>query len=305
MPTLDPTTQFWLNVLLGSLSLLVTVLTLLLALIGWPRRILTFELTSENRIIDPKAKYNSKLQILFDGKEEPDAHLLMLEFTNLGNRPLTIEDYDEEVAPGIKGLRIQLTNPASRILTANIVTPNRISTRNQVQIIENPSGTTFACVPAVPLNPHESFVIECILSAESHGIDSVLGHITGFNVRSAQPIYLYIFGFLVPILAILYATWVSFIHHPQPVAPDQYLATILMVLAATFQAWALRRLPRGALRKWWRHLSTKSPVTATYLAAVNKTTQIELKSDALHSNTILTQAHDKQLADSPQNPPSS
>lgn len=104
----DPVWQF-IGAILGIISILAAIIIFLLQR---NKKQLVYEIIAKTPLLNVSQEIENKVQILYEGKTVTKVHLIVIEFTNNGNIPITTSDYHAKVS-------ITFTN-TSKILSSSI-----------------------------------------------------------------------------------------------------------------------------------------------------------------------------------------
>ncbi len=105
----DSTWQFAVATLIGVSAIVVSIVAYVLQR---NRKLLIYEIISSTPLVSVKDEVEGKLQIIYDGAEVSDVHLVVVRISNSGNVPITSNDYDRPL--------IVYTGVDSRILSVEV-----------------------------------------------------------------------------------------------------------------------------------------------------------------------------------------
>ena len=112
---------------------------------------LSYEITSNTQLLGVKDEIQGKVQVLYEGEEVKNVHLLTLKFSNTGNQSISSADYE-------RPLSIQI-NTEAKILTHEIVEEEPENLGVEVNLDENKLFFS-----PVLLNAKDSFSVKALIS---------------------------------------------------------------------------------------------------------------------------------------------
>jgi len=126
---------------------------------------LSYEIISNTQLLGVKDEIQGKVQLLYEGKDVKNVHLLTIRFLNNGNQPISSADYERPLSIAI--------NQDAKILTHEIINeePNNIGTTVSMEdnkLIFSP----------VLLNSKDSFELKALVS-DLEGQPKIDGRING------------------------------------------------------------------------------------------------------------------------------
>jgi hypothetical protein len=177
----------------GSLFAILAVLVAI-AVFFAQRKIkrLSYEITSNTQLIGVKDEIQGKVQVLYEGEEVKNVHLLTLRFTNNGNQSISSGDYERSLGVTV--------NPEAKILTYEIIDeePNKLGAAVSLE------GNKLIISPVL-LNAKDAFSIKALVSdlqgrpeidGRINGIKSIMKHNDGqMSFFSIAFISMLLFGF--------------------------------------------------------------------------------------------------------------
>lgn len=150
----------------GAIFAIIAVVVMILIFFAQRKgKKLSYEITSNSQLLGVKDEVQGKVQILYEGKEVRNVHLLTIKFINNGGHSISSSDYEYPLSISI--------DPISRILTHEIVNedPKNLGInlrKEENKIIINP----------VLLNIKDSFCIKMLVS-DFQGRPEIEGRISG------------------------------------------------------------------------------------------------------------------------------
>lgn len=146
-------------------AILAVVVTILIFFAQRKTKRLSYEITSNIQLLGVKDEIQGKVQVLYDGKEVKNVHLLTIKFTNSGNQSISSSDYE-------RTLSIEVNSDA-KILTHEVIeeVPENLGATVSLE------GNKLVFSPVL-LNAKDSFSIKTLIS-DFEGRPSIDGRING------------------------------------------------------------------------------------------------------------------------------
>ena len=126
---------------------------------------LSYEITSNTQLLGVKDEIQGKVQVLYEGEEVKNVHLLTLKFSNTGNQSISSGDYERPLSIKI--------NPEAKILTHEIVEEEPENLGVTVEL----EGSKLSFSPVL-LNSKDSFSVKALIS-DFEGDPEIDGRIVG------------------------------------------------------------------------------------------------------------------------------
>ena len=145
----DPMWQF--------IGVLIALLALIISILLWmqrKRKALSYEIVSRTPLLSFKEKIKGNLQILFDGREVQDVHLIEVRMFNSGNESIKSEDYERPINFSF--------GENAQVLTAEVVEANPESIHASADIVD-----TKVKLKPILLNGSDSFTLKMLVSQYS------------------------------------------------------------------------------------------------------------------------------------------
>lgn len=181
----DPVWQFWVGVGSLALSALAIAVTIIMALRGRQRKLLTYEVVSNTSVINVENDVGEDLKLLLEGHLVTKVRLHVIKLMNAGNTAIASEDYPNKLSfqfdsppyphPLIRG-GIHRTEPK------NILPEHQL--KNLVSI-DAPEQTIMTLNPPL-LNPREAIFLKVLLMANHRDTTTmnVIGQIKDGTIKS-------------------------------------------------------------------------------------------------------------------------
>jgi len=145
------------------------ILAVLVAIgIFWAQRKtkkLSYEITSNTQLLGVKDEIQGKVQVLYEGKEVKNVHLLTLKFTNSGNQSISSGDFERPISIEV--------NSEAKILTHEIIDEDPDNLGADIKLEKN-----IMTVSPVLLNEKDTFSIKALIS-DLEGKPKIDGRING------------------------------------------------------------------------------------------------------------------------------
>lgn len=147
------------------LAILAIVVTIIIFFAQRKTKKLSYEITSNTQLLGVKDEIQGKVQVLYDGKEVKNVHLLTIKFINSGNQSISSTDYE-------RPLSIEV-NANAKILTHEIVDeiPNNLGANVHLE------NNRLIFSPLL-LNAKDSFAIKTLIS-DLEGKPEIDGRVNG------------------------------------------------------------------------------------------------------------------------------
>jgi len=157
----DPLWTF-VGVILAVLAVLVTVM---IFFAQRKTKKLSYEITSNTQLLGVKDEIQGKVQVLYEGKEVKNVHLLTIKFSNNGNQSISSNDYE-------RPLSIEVNSDA-KVLTYEVIDEEPENLGAVVQLEENK-----IVLSPILLNEKDTFSIKALIS-DFEGQPIIDGRING------------------------------------------------------------------------------------------------------------------------------
>lgn len=146
-------------------AILAVVVTIFIFLAQRKTKRLSYEITSNTQLLGVKDEIQGKVQVLYDGEEVKNVHLLTIRFTNSGNQSIASSDYERPLSVEV--------NSDAKILTHEVIdeTPENLG----ATVTLEESKLIFA---PVLMNAKDSFSIKTLIS-DFEGNPFIDGRING------------------------------------------------------------------------------------------------------------------------------
>lgn len=143
----DPLSQFWIGVGSLVLSALAILITIVMAIRGRQRKLLTYEITSNSSVINLDKDVGRNITVLLNGQSVTNVRVYVIKLFNAGNISITPQDYPDNPSfvfdsppyphPLISG-EIQDTGTAAKLPTQKLKSMLSIDTPEQKTITLDP-----------------------------------------------------------------------------------------------------------------------------------------------------------------------
>jgi hypothetical protein len=118
----DPIFQFWIGVGSLALSALAIIVSIILAVKGRQRKILTYEVVSNSSVINVENDIGEDLKLVLEGRFVTKVRLHVIKLLNAGNTAIGSEDYPNQLSfefssppyPHTRSFAVQSTAPNRR-----------------------------------------------------------------------------------------------------------------------------------------------------------------------------------------------
>lgn len=151
-------------------AILAVVVTVLIFFAQRKTKKLSYEITSNTELLGVEDEIQGKVQVLYDGKEVKNVHLLTIKFTNSGNQSISSSDYE-------RPLSIEV-NPDAKILTHEVIDESPENLGASVAL----EGNKLVFSPVL-MNAKDSFSIKTLIS-DFEGKPSIDGRVNGVKAIS-------------------------------------------------------------------------------------------------------------------------
>ena len=161
----DPIFQFWIGVGSLILSALAIIVSIILALKGRQRKVLTYEVVSNSSVINVENDIGEDLKLVLEGRFVTKVRLHVIKLLNAGNTAISSEDYPNQLSfefssppyphPLIR-CAIHRTEPETLLPAHHL---------KDLLSIDAPEQTTMTLKPPL-LNPREAIFLKVLLMAE-------------------------------------------------------------------------------------------------------------------------------------------
>lgn len=146
-------------------AVLAVLVTIIIFFVQRKTKKLSFEITSNTQLLGVKDEIQGKVQVLYEGKEVKNVHLLTVKITNSGNQSISSSDYE-------RPLSIEVSSE-SKILTHEVVDQEPTNLGVSIDVRENE-----IIVAPTLLNEKDSFSIKALVS-DFDGKANIDGRING------------------------------------------------------------------------------------------------------------------------------
>lgn len=146
-------------------AILAVFVTIFIFLAQRKTKRLSYEITSNTQLLGVKDEIQGKVQVLYDGKEVKNVHLLTIRFTNNGNQSIASSDYERPLSVEV--------NSDAKILTHEVIDEAPENLGATVTL----DGSKLIFSPVL-MNTKDSFSIKTLIS-DFEGDPSIDGRING------------------------------------------------------------------------------------------------------------------------------